>query len=256
MVGTQAVLWDFDGTLATRPGLWSACVVEVLDAHVPAHAVTRPQVAESLRSGFPWHRWDVVHADLCDPDDWWAPVLALVADAIIGAGAAPQVASTAVVEFREAFLDPSRWQVYPDSVEALKLSASAGWRNVIVSNHVPELPDLVDSLGLGDHVHDVLTSGRHGYEKPHPGAFRLALEAAGRPTTVWMVGDNPIADIAGAAQLGIPGILTRAPELGPGSVERLETSYGAARFPGWQQYCEKRAATAAEAVQLILSNTA
>ena len=149
---------------------------------------------------------------------------------------------------------PPAGQVYPDSVEALERSASAGWRNVIVSNHVPELPDLVDSLGLGEHVHAVLTSARHGHEKPHPGAFRLALEAAGGPTTVWMVGDNPIADIAGAAQLGIPGVLTRAPELDRGSVQRLEASYGGSCFPGWQQHCHKRAATAIEAVELILGN--
>jgi hypothetical protein len=29
----SVVLWDFDGTLAHRPGLCAACVVETLDEH-------------------------------------------------------------------------------------------------------------------------------------------------------------------------------------------------------------------------------
>ena len=53
------------------------------------------------------------------------------------------------------------------------------------------------------------TSASTGFEKPHPRAFELALEAAGHPDTVWMVGDNPIADVQGAQRLGIPAILVR-----------------------------------------------
>ena len=34
------VMWDFDGTLAQRPGLWGACVIEVLDEAEPDHGVS------------------------------------------------------------------------------------------------------------------------------------------------------------------------------------------------------------------------
>jgi FMN phosphatase YigB (HAD superfamily) len=135
------------------------------------------------------------------------------------------------------------------------LSVSAGWRNVIVSNHGPELPDLVFQLGLADHVHAVVNSADNGYEKPHPQAFRLALQAAGDPTTAWIVGDNPIADIAGAAQVGIPGVLARSPEFDSAFIQRIETSYGHSRFPDWMRHCDIRASTAVEAVQLILSHS-
>ncbi len=126
---------------------------------------------------------------------------------------------------------------------------------VIVSNHVPELPALVSQLGLANHVDAVLTSAEHGYEKPHPGAFRIALRAAGAPTSVWMVGDNPIADIAGAAQVGVPGVLTRTPDFDDVLIKRLESSYGASRFPDWQRLCDRRARTALEAVEVILSES-
>ncbi|HVS84245.1 MAG TPA: HAD hydrolase-like protein, partial [Gaiellaceae bacterium] len=40
-------------------------------------------------------------------------------------------------------------------------------------------------------------------------AFRLALRACGDPAEVWMVGDNPIADIEGAEAVGIRAIRVR-----------------------------------------------
>lgn len=166
---TRAILWDFDGTLATRPGLWSACVLEVLDEFRPDHGVARAQVAGQLESRFPWHDWETVHDHVCDPEAWWEPVLGLIAEAMIGVGVPPQDAPVLAGRFRECFVESHRWHVYPDSGKALRLAAVEGWRNVIVSNQVPELPALVSQLGLANHVDAVLTSAEHGYEKPHPG---------------------------------------------------------------------------------------
>jgi len=42
--------------------------------------------------------------------------------------------------------------------------------------------------------------------------FKAALNAAGHPRVVWMVGDNPVADIVGAEAVGIPAILVRNKE--------------------------------------------
>jgi len=55
----------------------------------------------------------------------------------------------------------------------------------------------------------VLSSATIGYEKPHPEAFRLALEAVGHPRQVWMIGDNPVADVGGAEAAGLRAILVR-----------------------------------------------
>ena len=80
---------------------------------------------------------------------------------------------------------------------------------MILSNHVPELPALVAALGLDDLVESIFTSAVIGYDKPHPEAFRHALRASGDPASRWMVGDNPVADVAGAEALGIPAVLIR-----------------------------------------------
>ena len=64
-------------------------------------------------------------------------------------------------------------------------------------------------LGLDALVDVVWSSAVTGYDKPHPEAFRRALAELGWPSTVWMVGDNPRADVDGAEAVGIPAILIR-----------------------------------------------
>ena len=81
---------------------------------------------------------------------------------------------------------------------------------MILSNHVPELPALVDALGLSALVDRVFSSAATGFEKPNPRAFEIALHECGSPGEVWMIGDNPVADMDGARSVGIPGILVRS----------------------------------------------
>ena len=204
------VLWDFEGTLAMRPGLWSTCILEVLDEHVPAHAVSRDEVRAAIRNGFPWHRADEPHPELCEPEAWWAALDPLLGRAFSLADVDTTENARLARAFRARFVDGSvGWEVFDDTRPALRVTAEAGWRNVILSNHVPELAALVDALGLSDLVEDVFSSALIGYDKPHPEAFRHALRACGDPARRWMVGDNPVADVAGAQALGIPAVLIR-----------------------------------------------
>ncbi len=206
----RVVLWDFDGTLAWRPGLWSACVLEILDEHEPGHEATVERLRSELKGNFPWHRHDEPHPELCDADRWWAALAPLLQRSMRACGVDAERARRLASEVRLRFTDAGRgWRVFPDSCAALERAGAAGWRNVILSNHVPELESLVRDLGLGAHVERVFSSACTGYEKPHPQAFRQALAACGGARSCWMVGDNPVADVAGAEALGIPAILVR-----------------------------------------------
>ena len=49
---------------------------------------------------------------------------------------------------------------------------SEGYRMIILSNHVPELPQIVCDLGLTDAFEAVLGSAQTAVEKPHPRALR------------------------------------------------------------------------------------
>jgi putative hydrolase of the HAD superfamily len=208
-VGERVVLWDFDGTLAWRPGLWSGCLLEILDEHEPGHGATIELIRAEVKGGFPWHRHPEPHTEL-DDDGWWEAIAPLLERALTSCGLAVERARELAREVRPRFTDASHgWRLFDDTRAALATTAAGGWRNAVLSNHVPELEQLAGALGLAGLAEPVLTSGRIGYEKPHPEAFRHALRACGAPGTIWMVGDNPVADVGGAEALGIPAILIR-----------------------------------------------
>ncbi len=204
----RLVMWDFDGTLAFREGLWSSALMAALDQLCPGHSVLRDDLRPSLRDGFLWHYPERPHPHLNDPEAWWAETEAHMARAFGTVGHGERAAELAAAA-RVAVTDPATYTVYDDTVPALVKLSEHGWRHVILSNHVPELEQIVQGLGLGSHFEAVHSSALIGYEKPHAEAFRIALDAAGDPPHVWMVGDNPLADIGGALALGILAVLVR-----------------------------------------------
>ena len=124
----------------------------------------------------------------------------------------------ALDRLRDDILDVSRYTVFEDVVPALERAKAAGWRNLIVSNHIPELPSLVDGLDLARHFDAVVSSGIVGYEKPHRRLFEAALPHVRPGEPVWMIGDNPDADCRPVCGLGHNAVLVRGAE--PGTFER------------------------------------
>jgi putative hydrolase of the HAD superfamily len=110
---------------------------------------------------------------------------------------------------RARYLDPTGWIVFPDSAPALATLSAHGWRHMVLSNHVPELPRLIDALGLGHHFERVFTSATLGYEKPNPLAFKAAVNALPSDAPVIMIGDSVVADYKGARAAGLDAILVR-----------------------------------------------
>jgi putative hydrolase of the HAD superfamily len=208
-VPNRVVIWDFDGTLAYRSGLWSDCLVDILDEELPGHGHGREVFRPAMQRGFRWHDWESEHPRIENPDDWWLPVTAIAAGAFRDAGYPPDEADRLAARLRETYLRRTHWARFEDSLAALELLRADGWRTVILSNHVPELPELIAHLGFDRFIDAVFNSAVTGFEKPHPRAYRDTLEALGRPRPVWMVGDQPRADVEGAEAAGIPAILVR-----------------------------------------------
>jgi len=227
VTGTDGVIvWDFDGTLAHRPGLWRGCLTEILDAHRPGHGIRPDDLLPYLRRGFPWDSPDIAHPELSDPDDWWESLQPLLESAYRGVGLDDRDARRFARLVRALYTDPTcSWALFPDTIPVLTGLAARGWGHAILSNHVPELPTIVAGLGLDALVELTVTSAAIGYEKPNPAAFEHVLRECGRPGRVWMIGDNPVADIEGAEGLGIPAILVRA---GSGAKRWARDLHGAA----------------------------
>jgi putative hydrolase of the HAD superfamily len=221
-VPDRLVLFDFDGTLAFREGLWSGCAIEVLDEHEPGHGVAIESIREGMHGAYPWNRPHEAHPELSEPELWWAAIETRMALALERAGAQAGRGAALARAMRDRFVDPSvGWRLFDDTIPALEALRDASWRMAVLSNHVPELEQLAAGLGLAGFFEAIFTSAAIGYEKPHAEAFAHALRACGSPSRVWMVGDNPVADVAGAQAAGIPAILVRGQAAGGAGVPGL-----------------------------------
>jgi putative hydrolase of the HAD superfamily len=232
VTGGRLLIWDFDGTLAHRRGEtgWSILLAEVLDAEEPGHGHSGDTFRPHLRSGFPWHRPEVAHPELCEPEAWWASVGPVLSQAYEAAGYAPARALELTHAARSLYVDPKvGWALFDDTLPVLGRLSQAGWTHAILSNHVPELRQIVAGLGLDEIVAFVSCSAETGYEKPHVQAYASVLDAL-RPADAWMVGDNVVADVLGAEAVGISAVLVRRPD--PRAARYADSLAGVERFLG------------------------
>ncbi len=202
----KTVMWDFDGTLVPFTS-WRLALMDVLDECQPGHGVDQEQIRPFLRDGFPWHKPQESHTHLNTPEAWWKQLEPVFIRAFEGVGFAGSRAQELAQQVRRHMTDPTRYILLEDTLPTLKYLAGQGWNQGILSNHMPELPEVVSALGLNRFINFCLSSGNTGYEKPHPQSFRLALAQAGNPEKVWMVGDNVVSDVKGAEDAGIAAIL-------------------------------------------------
>jgi putative hydrolase of the HAD superfamily len=216
------VLWDFDGTLAERPGLWSACMLEALEPVWPGNGLEAGEFDQHLRAGFPWHDTTVDRRHLTEPDDWWRALHDVLRAAYLGVGVPDTLVESAVAQVRPTFNDASGWRLIEGAADALAALKASGARQAVLSNHVPELPLIVDALGIGGYFERVFTSAAIGWEKPHPEIFAYALAELGHPSDAWLVGDNPVADVQGATAAGIGAVLVNGSYLRNGGVTHAE----------------------------------
>ncbi len=204
------LLWDFDGTLAFRPGNWTGVVCDVVAVERPDLGLTPDRLRPHLQSGSPWHAPDVVRQP-CSADQWWSALLPALARAVqSAAGVEAPEARRLVTGVRTVYTDAKGWQMFADVLPALARLCDHGWSHIVLSNHVPELPQLVEDLGLSDFITAVYCSACTGVEKPHRKAFETVFAQHPGAQNGWMIGDSWRADVQGALAVGMRAILVRS----------------------------------------------
>jgi putative hydrolase of the HAD superfamily len=183
-------------------------LLQALDRHCPDHGLCREDIHPRIVGIFPWNSPEIAHPELNRPERWWARMLENLTGVFRELGYDGRAAALAQTT-RLVYTDATSFELFPDTVPVLEALRDAGWRHIILSNHVPELHNLVRELGVLPLFDEIISSALIGYEKPHPRVFEIGLEAVGEAEEVWMVGDNPVADVEGAEALGIPAILVR-----------------------------------------------
>lgn len=101
------------------------------------------------------------------------------------------------------------WRIVPQVVrDTLSQLRKRGYILGVISNIDGRLKSLLDSLDMSGHFRCIIDSAVVGIEKPDPGIFHKAVEAAEtRVESCVYVGDIYAIDIEGARRAGMTGIL-------------------------------------------------
>lgn len=207
-MSAKFILWDFDGTLAYREGMWAGALASVANWYDPVNIYTIDAFKPALQSGFPWHSPEIKYGERT-ADQWWSDIQPVFHNAFLQAGVPPKLAVQLSESVRYEYTKLEHWNVYDDVHDALSYFADKGWRQCILSNHIPELANLVNDLDLDKYFELVFSSANIGYEKPHLGFYEYAISRLPKCEKFWMVGDNYSADISGAESANIPAVLVR-----------------------------------------------
>ena len=204
------LIWDFDGTLGYRQdGMWSMALLEVLRQEKPEFHATIEQLQPFLRSGFPWHNPDQPHTEIRSSEQWWDALDELFEKAFLGIGIHSNDASFLAKQVRDVYPALKSWRLFDDVIPTLAQLSAAGWTHLVLSNHVPELRQIMRVLEVDKYVSRIFNSAETGYEKPHQQAFLTLLAELDTVEMIWMIGDNLESDILAANKVGISGILVR-----------------------------------------------
>jgi hypothetical protein len=60
----KVMFWDFDGTLAMAPSIWTGSVFKELSDTLPDIGIDIHQVRPLMQTGFPWHETQDDHRHL------------------------------------------------------------------------------------------------------------------------------------------------------------------------------------------------
>ncbi len=183
-------------------------MVEVLRRYAPECDAAADHLRPHIQTGFRWHDPHQPYG-IKAADQWWDELSPIFEKAFAAVGVETSLAKRMGREVRFAYAGVKRWRLYDDTIPALTQLSGAGWTHLLLSNHVPELSEILDYLQINTFFAQVFNSAETGYEKPHLKAYQFVLEATKDAESIWMVGDSVVADIAGAAAAGIPGILVR-----------------------------------------------
>ena len=122
-------------------------------------------------------------------------------------------------------------KLYPDVRPALAKLRRRGYALGLISNAPADTVRVIRPLGLDGYMSTINFSGAVGYTKPNPRIFEIAMEKIGcGPEECVHVGDVYEADVVGAKNAGMKGILIDRLDAQPGldcpRITSLDQIYG------------------------------
>ena len=200
----KVLFWDFDGTLVFPDSKWSTALYVAL--HNLSYNVSFDDIRHHLHTGYTWHTPEIDYVESTG-QKWWDKLFHHFSS-LYKEHEISEIESTRINRrFKEQILDSSNYTLYEDAIFVLQSCLDLGCQNYILSNNFPELPFVIEGLGLSKFFAGYVVSGNLGYEKPRKEIFQYALRISGFPDDCFMIGDNPVADMQGGRTVGMKTIL-------------------------------------------------
>lgn len=204
------LFWDFHGTLIYPDSLWSPQYLKTIRLYFPESALTEQEIRQAFpKGGYPWDHPEKEHIQYRTAKQWWTHMESIFFLLYTRCGFTESQALLLSQNTRKQLIQPDNVRFYPDVRPQLQRLSQMGFRNIVLSNHLPELDEIIAAHGYSDLFEQCISSACYGYEKPRPELFALARRLAGNPKECWMIGDQPVADIQGGKNAGFHTILLR-----------------------------------------------
>ena len=203
------LFWDFHGTLTKPDNQWVDIALQVSDEFFPEMNIPHSEIKKNLSGKcLPWWTYpDRDTRNLIENDGWWRSCEDEFVKMYMDSGYERPQAEKMAPMIRPYVVDSRNHRLHDDAVATLKELKTRGYKNYILSNNFPELPQIVREMGLNEYFEGCVVSALVGFDKPRKEIFDYARNLAGNPQKCIMVGDNPVDDIKGAKQAGFDTIL-------------------------------------------------
>jgi putative hydrolase of the HAD superfamily len=202
------ILWDFDGTLAYRDGMWSGTLFSVLEKN--NLNISLEKIKPYLTSGFTWHNPQLSHKEIFKGKSWWEYYENYFENIFVKLGIQTEMAIELSKQIKIEYMDKTKWHIYNDVIKALEKTIENGNRNIIASNHIPKLNEIVNGLEINKYFIKIYSSGNIGYEKPNKRFYEHILNEEKISTgDCIIIGDSYESDIKGGENTEIKSILVR-----------------------------------------------
>jgi putative hydrolase of the HAD superfamily len=204
------ILWDFDGTLGYRDGNWSAALHSVLLKN-GIKDITIDVIKPYLSKGFTWHNSEKSNKELFGNKTWWEYYEDNFSNIFIELGIYENVSRKLSKEIKNEYMDLEKWHIFDDVIKTLELLIDKKYINIILSNHIPELEEIIKGLGIDKYFYRIYSSGNIGYEKPNSKIYEFVLnDMKINKNDCIMIGDSYTSDIQGGTKMEIKSILVRS----------------------------------------------
>ena len=203
------LFWDFHGTLTKPDNQWVDIALHLADTLYPEMNVPHSEIMKNLSGKcLPW--WTYPDRDtrhLIENDGWWRSCEEEFIKMYMDSGFEKHQAEVMAPQIRPYIVDIANHHLHNDAIDVLKELKARGYKNYMLSNNFPELPDMAERMGLNEYFEACIVSARVGFDKPRKEIFDYGRKLAGNPHKCIMIGDNPVDDIQGAKQAGFDTIL-------------------------------------------------